>query len=505
MTVTLRRQIDDTEKTEILARYGRKCFATGHLIPDGEVVQFDHIKAFASHGASELNNIAPMCETHNKQKGTLSLEDFRVKLRLGEFFAQGDALTLKHLLNHMKSKGDIQTFGQSVIVTANDSNVELESATGEKRQYALYQCPITGWKYFYATLPIDLLNSDDEEDDKIGLQPRYLILEKVFELYRHFQRHPVLQPSIGRVHQGRIFLFDGQHKAAALLWTGRREFECKIYLDPDLRLLNNTNISAHDKFAQTRFYSSIMIMKLGSEFGADFEQYKNLEEEAAKSEAGFIKYLERDPSRPMTRGERSERFRNYLYNSILEDPQNKASQLVSKANRSTDQTPLTMDMIIKSLFTHFLYREPVEDDMATESYKRDKEIENNVYLMNVLYDLALNAWNPSAGPNDATQKRLARLFRSKSIMAWSELLKSAICGTLNLDDADDRARPFYRDLSQVNLDAIRRVVVRLMDWPLWNAPTTDDIDRVLNDNREQVKTWFKSKGLTTGYLMGAPD
>ncbi|HEX9603847.1 MAG TPA: hypothetical protein VF973_08860 [Myxococcales bacterium] len=125
-------------------------------------------------------------------------------------------------------------------------------------------------------MPISALDSDDDHDDTIGLQPRYLIFDKVFELYRHFQRHPVLLPSIGRVRNNKIVLFDGQHKIAGLLWTGRRDFECKVYLTPDLRLLNQTNISAHDKFAQTRFYSSIMVGKLGTEFGKDFESYKNL-------------------------------------------------------------------------------------------------------------------------------------------------------------------------------------------------------------------------------------
>lgn len=505
MTVTLKRQLNDAEKVQILTKHGRKCFATGHAIPDDETVQYDHIKAFAESGVTELNNIAPMCERHNKQKGTLSLEDFRVKLRLEEFFSRGDTLTLKHLLEYLKKSSDIQDFGQSVTITESNGHAELETITGKKTPYALYQCPTTGWKYFYATLPLDLLNSDDEEDDKIGLQPRYLIFDKVFELYRHFQRHPVLQPSIGRFHQGRIFLFDGQHKAAALLWTGRREFECKIYLAPDLRLLNQTNISAHDKFAQTRFYASIMVLKLGTEFGLDFEKYKNLEDGAAKSEAGFIKYLDRDPSQSLTRGERNTRFRSYLYNSILENPNNKAARFVSKGNRGSDETPLTIDMLSKSLFASFLYTEPVEDNMATDAYKRDKEIENNVALMNMLYDLALAGWDSKAGPQDGNQRKLSRLFRSKAIMAWSDLLAGAICGKLDLDDPDDRARPFYRELSDANLTQIKKVIEKLVGWSLWSAPPNDEIDRVLADNKEEVKKWLKSHGLTASYLMGAPE
>ena len=99
---------------------------------------------------------------------------------------------------------------------------------------------------------------------------------------------PVLQPSIGRVQKDRILLFDGQHKIAALLWTGRREFECKVYLDPELELLNKTNIAAHDKYSQTRFYSSVMVHKLGTQFGSEFEKYRSLEDGSVKSEAGFV-------------------------------------------------------------------------------------------------------------------------------------------------------------------------------------------------------------------------
>lgn len=504
MAITLKRQLTDGEKQIILKQHGRVCFATGHPIAEEDSVQFDHIKAFADEGETELHNIAPMCEVHNKQKGRLPLGDFRVKLRLDKFFTQGDSLTLKHLLQYLKSEKDIKTYGQAVSINQNDGEINIETGT-DKYTYVLYKCPITGWQYFYATLPVDILDSDDEEDNKVGLQPRYLIPEKVFELFRHFQNHPVLQPSVGRIHNNKVLLFDGQHKAAALLWNGRREFECKIYVSPDLRLLNQTNISAHDKFSQTRFFSSIMVLKLGTEFGADFEDYKNLEDGTNKSEAGFLKYLERSPREVLTKAELNKRFRSYLYNSILQDESNQAAQFVSKVNRSTKESPLTIDMLSKSIFSNFLYAEPVEDNMATDAYKRDKEIANNVALMNMLYDLALNSWNGDAGQNDDNQRRLERLFRSKSIMAWSELLKDAVCGKLELIDTEDRRRPFYRELSATELEKIKRIVERLVNWKQWNSPPESEIDRVLADNKSAVKDWLKSKGLTTGYLMGASE
>src|SRR5437870_5396867 len=80
MAITLKRQLTPEEKEIILQRHGRVCFATGHAIPEQESLHFDHIMAFALGGRSELDNIAPMCEHHNKAKGMLPLEDFRVSL-----------------------------------------------------------------------------------------------------------------------------------------------------------------------------------------------------------------------------------------------------------------------------------------------------------------------------------------------------------------------------------------------------------------------------------------
>lgn len=206
MSVTLKRQLDENEKLIVLKQHGRICFATGHPIAEKEQVQFDHIMAFRREGVTEIGNIAPMCAQHNREKGTLPLQDFRIKLRLQEFFGTGDKLTLKDLLRYFKEKGDIEEYGLPITLAVDAAVVTVQSAH-KKYQHTVDVCPITGWKYFYATLDVEVLDSDDDKDDKIGLQPRYLIFDKVFELYRHFQQHPVLQPSIGRIVDNRIRLF----------------------------------------------------------------------------------------------------------------------------------------------------------------------------------------------------------------------------------------------------------------------------------------------------------
>ena len=196
MTRILKRQLNDSEKEHVLKQYGRRCFANNHEIPETDFVEFDHVRAFTSGGESELNNIAPMCRKHNREKGTLPLYDFRAKLNLAEFFSIGDRLTLHDLLAYLKREGTISNFALPVSVQNGGDKVTLESPNG-KQDFRIHQCPITDWKYFYATLPTDLIDSDDAQDQSIGLQPRYLISDKMFELFSALPTSPCSPAIIG--------------------------------------------------------------------------------------------------------------------------------------------------------------------------------------------------------------------------------------------------------------------------------------------------------------------
>ncbi|MDR3234949.1 MAG: hypothetical protein LBT46_15025 [Planctomycetaceae bacterium] len=501
MAITIARQISEQEKQTILARYGRKCFATGHDIPEGETIHFDHIRAFAKGGQSEADNIAPMCQKHNQEKGTLPLDDFRVKLQMNEFFARGQALTLKDELKYLQDKKFIGSFAELVYRTEQLDSVELEFIN-KKKSFHLHECPTTGWKYFYATLPVNVINSDDDFDGQIGLQPRYLIFDKVFELYRHLQTNTLLQPSIARLHNNRILIFDGQHKIAALLWGERKEFELKIYIEPNAVQLNPTIIAAHDKFVQTKFYSSIMVEKLGKQFGKALEEYKHSDDGNVKSESGFVKFLYSKE----TKGDVNKQFRDFLFNAVLDEEQNKICRLVSKSNKSTKELPLTVDGLQKSLFAQFLYREPTEDDMAdTKKYLRESEIGNVIRLCNIFDEEVFHLFDAQKSEDDGTQRKIKRLISPRAFAAWSELLRDAIAAGLDIFDADDKARLFYRIISELQFDKVRFIVRRLVGNAIWSSPSNSDIDKILPSGKGVIKDFLKSKGLTPGYLLGAAE
>jgi hypothetical protein len=94
-----------------------------------------------------------------------------------------------------------------------------------------------------------------------------------------------------------------------------------------------------------------------------------------------------------------------------------------------------------------------------------------------------------------------RLFGSKSMMSWAELLKDAICARLEIFSEEDRVRPFYRDISPVEHDKIKTILSKLVNFKIWKSPADSEVDRVLSDNKSAVKEWLKKQGLDIGYLL----
>ncbi len=97
------------------------------------------------------------------------------------------------------------------------------------------------------------------------------------------------------------------------------------------------------------------------------------------------------------------------------------------------------------------------------------------------------------------------MFRSKSIMSWSELLLDAVAAKLDILDSDEKAMVFHRELSDEQFNKIRAVVRRLTNWSFWTSPPDSDINRILADNKSEIKNFMRGYGLTTGYLLGAPE
>ena len=125
------------------------------------------------------------------------------------------------------------------------------------KKFSLLFDNILNVQYFYGRIPIKWLENDDQE----GLQPRVIDYKRLISLRDHLKDHPQLAPSIARLIDNRIKLFDGQHKLAGQVLNNTLEVDIKAYISPteadkakklfdDLMI---TNLDAHSKHKQIPF------------------------------------------------------------------------------------------------------------------------------------------------------------------------------------------------------------------------------------------------------------
>jgi hypothetical protein len=88
-------------------------------------------------------------------------------------------------------------------------------------------------------------------------------------------------------------------------------------------------------------------------------------------------------------------------------------------------------------------------------------------------------------------------------MAWSDIFKSAVCTKLEINDDDERMKPFYRDLTDEDFIKIYNIFNRILGWQIWISPRNSEIDNMISNDKTTLKDWFREKGLTAGFLLGA--
>lgn len=482
-----KRQLSEKQKQQILSKHGHTCFVDGAPIADDEPFEFHHIKPYSEGGPTNIDNIAPVCKRHHLTIGTLSLQEYRDKIQLGKFFDDGESKYLDDLIRHKRGRSGEriphEVKGSSIVLFFGDSN----------HAYPLYTCPTTGWKYFYATLPVEHIGNDR------SLQPRALRQNSLWNLYRHFQSNTQLAPSICRMDdKGTLLLFDGQHKAAAQIWSGRPIVECKVYLNPNERDLKETNLEAHGKFRQMSFYSHELMSKYADIFGEDWIQY--METEGEKSEQGFFNFLIN--SRGRTKAQARNEISLAMYKEIVDDSENKLSTFLSEKNRSRKQ-PLTFARLKKTFLKYMLSPPPVPDEFESDDDFRKHEIQNLVRLLSIIAEEGLEGtWNPER--DDAMHRRAQRIFSAGSVRAWTILLRDTINTHLRHYSEDERNRFFYRRISDEDFDYFRQFVKKLFSHKIWDDPdpTGEIAARLAKDDATTAKSLFGEYELTVHWLVG---
>ena len=485
--MSLKRQLSDNEKQKVLDHHGRRCFIDGEPITEEEPIEFHHIIPFSEDGPTNLDNIAPVCKRHHLTIGTMSLQEYRDKLELDKFFEGGEPKYLGDLIIHKKGR-----CGDKFKFESGRTDITIFFKDWQKT-YPLFICPTTGWRYFYGIIPPENIENDKD------LQPRALRGSSIWALYRHFKTNTQISPSICRIDDGGSFLlFDGQHKAAAQIWAGRPSVECKVYLHPDPRLLNETNLAAHGPLRQMSFYSHELGIKFAEIFGRDWTEY--MDTEGKKSEIGFFNFLVRIRNR--SKAQAKNEFCLAMYNEIINDPVNKLSSYLSEKQRGRKQ-PLTHARLVKAFFQNMLFPPPINEEFETDTDFRKDEKNNIINLMNIIVEEGLEGkWDPER--NDSDHKRSERIFSAGAVRAWVILLKDTINTHLKHYSDEDRQRFIYCRIHNNEFMYFRQFVKKIFSHKIWDDPdpSGEITARLAKDDASTAKALFDENGLTVQWILG---
>ncbi|MFA5032296.1 MAG: HNH endonuclease signature motif containing protein [bacterium] len=484
-----KRQITEQEKAMVLSHHGNRCFIDGAPFEDDEVIDFHHIKPYSRGGQTNIDNIAPVCKKHHSRIGTMSLQEYKDKIELDRFFEGGPKYLddlIKEKCGRCEPKIKYEDKGDHITLYFDDS----------AHNFPLYECPIKKWKYFYAKLPVVNIGNDKD------LQPRALRVVSLWGLYRHFQLNTQLSPSICRIDEnGGLLLFDGQHKAAAQIWSGQKYIECKVYLTPDSRILKETNLEAHGSFRQMSFYSHELMKKYADLFGEDWNEY--IKTEGAKSEIEFMSFLM--VSKNHSKAQAKNEIALAMYNEIIDDPDNKLSKYLSEKSRGRQQ-PLTFARLKKTFFQYMLVPPPTECEFESDEDFRKDEKRNLIRLMNIVAEEGLDdKWDPEK--NNSMHKRAERIFGAGSIRAWVILLTNVINTHLRHYTDEQRAQFFFRKIPDAEFNYFKQFVQKLFTHKIWDDPDPagELSARLAKDDIETARALFEEKGLTVDWILGNPE
>ena len=449
------------------------CYLTGKDLEEKDV-EYDHVIPEASGGATVTSNIRIIDKTLNKKKGVFSLKDFKERLSIETLFKNKSSIALQDLL-------DFKKIGRKPIKLSLDEDY----AYFGKDCYKLFYCNKTKAKYFFAKIGYEYVSNDTED----GLQPRNIDIRKLLDLKDNFQNRPQLQPSIARLKNDKILLFDGQHKAGANLLNGNSDIELKVYIDDKddnalFQTLMITNLEAHNKFKQTGFVSSVLTDKMKSIADTHFDEYMATDA-PVHSEKGYVDFL--ITKKNFKKSEAEKIVWSYIFDAQI-DAFGLKEYMVDRNSFNTSKKGISQNALKKYFIEKFCCNTLLEEDFS--ELLRDCENEN----FNLITSLFLkHAKNES----ETFRKRFFNVYALETVV---NMVRDLMYHTCDIFTEAARKKPLINlEITDEMLIKIQQYVDCIYSHVVWIDESTNHSWRVSGSG--PIKAHFEKSGLTINYIL----
>jgi hypothetical protein len=474
----------------------------------------DHITPLVKKGKDNEDNFAVTHESCNKSKQDADLKMARKlfelrKVLVHTFESQKRVASLKDVLAYYGgSKHDFK-------YTLEDDKLWYSfSDLGDNK---VYQTPVftdrlSGEKTCFIDFPLEYLYHDEL------INPRG-INSSVEKLIKEFDKgNPQLHSSIGRMDDDKVKIFDGQHKAVSQIVLGSKQLLIRLFLNPDVDRLIETNTNAGSTLRQIVFDKSVMrqlnntlylerIRKYQEDHGLNDDDYSFSEQQLAD-------YFKGDKS-----------IKKYIVDSIkfsiTDSPENKLKDYTDKGGKAKEM-PISYSAYDKTFLTFFIDGKkilptPIGYKSETQGNPRELEIAQTIALLNIIaQEIYIDKFDPEIGVSKIESKLLSgkdhdisddhlvayRMSKEEVMTNWLLYVKHVIInyfsntGTM-VDGTSLMQLPFDEQLWK----NIRNFIINLKSLPVWRNRTLASSVFSGKNNYDYWKTIFETGTSPDGFQV----
>jgi len=507
-----------TEK--LLRIQNNKCFICGKGIdPEIQSTNIDHIVPLANKGKDLESNFAVTHESCNKSKQDANLKIARILHKLKEIQQQvqeteNKSASLKHVLQ--KYNGSKYNFR----FKKNDNVLEYsfsEISDNNIRKAPVFTDHLSKEKSCFLEVPLEYVYHDEI------INPRG-INKSINKLVKEFEKgNPQLHLSLARIDKGKLKIFDGQHKAVAQILLGIKKLAIRVFIEPNVDRLTETNTNAGSTLRQIAFDKSIMRQlnnTLYSERVKKYQEDHNLNpDDFSFSEEQLVDYF---------KGE-NVNIKKYIIDSIkhaiTNATENKLKDYIDFEGRAKE-LPISYSAYDKTVLATFInskliLKTPINYKSDEGTNPRELEIRQIVELLNIIAEeVYINKFQPEVGVYrienkiinnkdvDMTDDHLIayRISREEILYNWLIYLKAVIKAYFtNTGKMFDEKKVFQYQFDDQLWKNIRNFIKSLKELPLWKDKSMASTIFAGKNNYDYWKTIFETgKSLDGADVLARP-
>lgn len=492
-----------------------KCFICGGEIDlDVQTTNIDHIRPLVNGGKDDPCNFGLTHEHCNKSKQDADLEVAKKLFQLGEIMknasSKHETPSLKHVL--VANEGSKYKFKYRI---EDDTLVYSYDEIGDTKVYRseIYTDEISGEKTSFIRVPLEYLYHDEVINPR-GINSSISLLIKEFH-----KPNPQLHLSLGRLCDDRILIFDGQHKAVAQIMLGVKSLVLRLFIEPDVERLIETNTNAGSKLKQIAFDKAIVRQLHDTLYTERLRKYQvdhNLsEDDYSFSEQQVVEYF---------KGERGN-IRSYIINSqknaITRSSDNRLQSYINFEGRG-NTLPLSYSTFEKTLLSAFvnsktILQTPINYMLDEGLNPRMLEKEQLIRLCNMLADsILVDKYDPEIGtyrienniasgngdriPDDHLVAY--RIFKEEIMYNWIQYIKLVIKNSyIYAGVMCDEDNLFQQPIPEQLWDTIEVFIDNFKNLPVWKDRSMSSTIFGGKSNYDYWKTIFSTGKSPDGTLV----